>query len=84
MERRGGVGEAQTGTPGVVMVWDRVDGVLGEVYETGQEEPQDAAKRSVKDRMDSREVAWESGKDRCPVTGRRLLGGTDGLRRLLV
>jgi peroxin-12 len=27
---------------------------------------------------------WESGKGRCPVTGRRVLGGTDGLRRVLV
>ncbi|KGO63160.1 Peroxisome assembly protein 12 [Penicillium expansum] len=27
---------------------------------------------------------WESGKGRCPVTGRRVLGGTEGLRRVLV
>ncbi|OOQ88427.1 Peroxisome assembly protein 12 [Penicillium brasilianum] len=27
---------------------------------------------------------WESGKGRCPVTGRRVLGGTDGLRRVLI
>lgn len=32
----------------------------------------------------SREGKWESGKGRCAVTGRRLLGGVDGLRRIIV
>jgi len=32
----------------------------------------------------SREGKWESGKGRCAVTGRRLLGGTEGLRRIMV
>lgn len=32
----------------------------------------------------SREGKWESGQGRCPVTGRRVLGGTDGLRRVLI
>jgi peroxin-12 len=32
----------------------------------------------------SREGKWESGKGRCAVTGRRVLGGTDGLRRVMV
>jgi peroxin-12 len=32
----------------------------------------------------SREGKWEKGEDRCPVTGRRVLGGTDCLRRVLV
>ncbi|WEW61190.1 ubiquitin-protein ligase peroxin 12 [Emydomyces testavorans] len=32
----------------------------------------------------SRVGKWESGKGRCPVTGRRVLGGTEGLRRVLV
>ncbi|KAL2829171.1 Pex12 amino terminal region-domain-containing protein [Aspergillus cavernicola] len=31
-----------------------------------------------------RQGKWESGKGRCPVTGRRVLGGTEGLRRVLV
>ena len=31
----------------------------------------------------SREGRWESGKGRCAVTGRRLLAGTDGLRRVM-
>ncbi|KAL5361151.1 peroxisome biosynthesis protein (PAS10/Peroxin-12) [Aspergillus floccosus] len=32
----------------------------------------------------SRHGKWESGKGRCPVTGRRVLGGTEGLRRVLI
>lgn len=32
----------------------------------------------------SREGKWESGKGRCAVTGRMLLAGTDGLRRVMV
>ncbi|ETN42048.1 uncharacterized protein HMPREF1541_03987 [Cyphellophora europaea CBS 101466] len=32
----------------------------------------------------SREGKWESGKGRCAITGRRVLGGTGGLRRVLV
>ncbi|KAI9821689.1 MAG: ubiquitin-protein ligase peroxin 12 [Pycnora praestabilis] len=32
----------------------------------------------------SREGKWESGKGRCAVTGRRVLGGTEGLRRVMV
>lgn len=33
---------------------------------------------------ESRVGRWESGMGRDPVTGRRLLGGTDGLRRVMV
>ncbi|KAI1934034.1 ubiquitin-protein ligase peroxin 12 [Ophidiomyces ophidiicola] len=32
----------------------------------------------------SRTGKWETGKGRCPITGRRVLGGTGGLRRVLV
>ncbi|OJJ51254.1 hypothetical protein ASPZODRAFT_12094 [Penicilliopsis zonata CBS 506.65] len=32
----------------------------------------------------SRRGKWESGKGRCPITGRRVLGGTEGLRRVLI
>ncbi|KAJ9669492.1 ubiquitin-protein ligase peroxin 12 [Coniosporium apollinis] len=32
----------------------------------------------------SREGRWESGKDRDAVTGRRVLGGTSGLRRVII
>ncbi|KAL5615230.1 hypothetical protein BROUX41_005286 [Berkeleyomyces rouxiae] len=31
-----------------------------------------------------REGKWESGKGRCPVTGRRVLGGVEGLRRIMI
>ncbi|KAL9089407.1 MAG: hypothetical protein Q9165_005728 [Trypethelium subeluteriae] len=31
----------------------------------------------------SRKGRWESGKGRCAVTGRRVLGGTEGLRRIM-
>lgn len=27
---------------------------------------------------------WESGQGRCAVTGRKVLGGTEGLRRVIV
>lgn len=32
----------------------------------------------------SREGKWESGKGRCAVSGRKVLAGTDGLRRIMV
>ena len=32
----------------------------------------------------SREGRWECGRGRCAVTGRRVLGGTAGLRRVVV
>ena len=32
----------------------------------------------------SREGKWENGQGRCAITGRRVLGGTGGLRRVLV
>jgi hypothetical protein len=32
----------------------------------------------------SREGRWESGQGRDAVTGRRVLGGTEGLRRVVV
>ncbi|KAB5571961.1 Pex12 amino terminal region-domain-containing protein [Coniochaeta sp. 2T2.1] len=34
--------------------------------------------------MKGREGKWESGEGRCAVTGRRVLGGTEGLRRIMV
>ncbi|PTD02008.1 Peroxisome assembly protein 12 [Fusarium culmorum] len=36
------------------------------------------------DFMETREGKWESGQGRCAVTGRRVLGGTEGLRRIMV
>ncbi|PNY28771.1 Pex [Tolypocladium capitatum] len=34
--------------------------------------------------MEERAGRWESGQGRCAVTGRRVLGGTEGLRRIMV
>jgi peroxin-12 len=34
--------------------------------------------------MANRTGKWESGEGRCAVTGRRVLGGTEGLRRVMV
>jgi peroxin-12 len=34
--------------------------------------------------MVGKEGKWESGQGRCAVTGRRVLGGTEGLRRVMV
>jgi peroxin-12 len=34
--------------------------------------------------MKGKESKWESGEGRCAVSGRKLLGGTDGLRRVMV
>ncbi|SPN97681.1 related to peroxisome assembly protein PAS10 [Cephalotrichum gorgonifer] len=34
--------------------------------------------------MADRVGKWESGKGRCAVTGRRVLGGTEGLRRIMI
>ncbi|KAI4206756.1 MAG: hypothetical protein LQ346_000945 [Caloplaca aetnensis] len=36
------------------------------------------------ERGKGREGRWESGKGRCAVTGRRVLGGTQGLRRVMI
>lgn len=46
--------------------------------EVGGKEEKDAGKEG------SREGGWESGKGRCAVTGRMVLAGTDGLRRVMV
>lgn len=34
--------------------------------------------------MNGREGKWENGQGRCAVTGRRVLGGTEGLRRVMI
>lgn len=45
-------------------------------WEEGQDDEADKPK--------SREGQWESGAGRCAVTGRRVLGGTSGIRRVMV
>ena len=54
--------------------------------EENWDEEYDESGAEVKDeeRGGSREGRWESGKGRCAVTGRRVLAGTDGLRRVMV
>ncbi|KAF9892455.1 ubiquitin-protein ligase peroxin 12 [Aspergillus nanangensis] len=44
----------------------------------------DEGKGKSGEKGQSRQGKWESGKGRCPVTGRRVLGGTEGLRRVLI
>ncbi|KAM0669736.1 hypothetical protein ACQRIT_002185 [Beauveria bassiana] len=34
--------------------------------------------------MEGKAGSWESGQGRCAVTGRRVLGGTEGLRRIMI
>ncbi|KAI4242168.1 MAG: hypothetical protein L6R40_004211 [Gallowayella cf. fulva] len=36
------------------------------------------------EKRSSREGKWEDGRGRCAVTGRRVLGGTEGLRRIMI
>ncbi|PYH41566.1 ubiquitin-protein ligase peroxin 12 [Aspergillus saccharolyticus JOP 1030-1] len=76
-------GEAAAGA-----AWEEEDMALGASEETkrgdreaGREEEDDGNGKQGKR---SRRGKWESGRGRCPVTGRRVLGGTEGLRRVLV
>ena len=46
-------------------------------------EQDDESDKETKGKRGSREGKWESGKGRCAITGRRVLGGTDGLRRVM-
>lgn len=39
---------------------------------------------NAKEGARGREGKWESGAGRCAVSGRRVLGGVGGLRRVLV
>lgn len=55
--------------------------------EDGQEKGKEAERGEGKGkgkRGRGREGKWESGKGRCAVSGRRVLGGVGGLRRVLV
>ena len=74
---------------GVEGVWDDDASGAGSEDENEEDEGDDDAaakrgKRKEQDRRRSRHGKWESGKGRCAVTGRRVLGGTDGLRRVMV
>ena len=48
------------------------------------EEVEEGAKGWFEEGGGSREGRWESGVGRDAVTGRRVLGGTSGLRRVMV
>ena len=54
--------------------------------EEDKEEDSDEDEEKAKGKHDeaSRLGRWESGKGRCAVTGRIVLGGTEGLRRVIV
>lgn len=76
-------------------VWDDDSGLgsagaVGGGSEDGNEDNEDddddGAKRERKGQGErrSRHGKWESGQGRCAVTGRRVLGGTEGLRRVMV
>lgn len=54
-------------------------GVWGE-----SDEEDSVEQKGEKEKVGSREGKWESGKGRCAVTGRRVLGGTEGVRRVMV
>ena len=56
----------------------------GSEGEEADEGDGDGAKGKRDEEGRSRHGKWESGKGRCAVTGRRVLGGTDGLRRVMV
>ncbi len=71
MENEGDWGDEGVVPRGSKGKGDGVDGADGE-----KEEGEGGGGRS-------REGRWESGVGRCAVTGRRVLGGTDGLRRVM-
>lgn len=53
----------------------------------GQPQPEgieDIVWQEEQQKEGSREGRWESGKGRCAVSGKRILGGTEGLRRVVV
>ena len=56
----------------------------GEKMSEWEEDDDESVEEEKKETPKSREGKWESGKGRCAVTGRRVLGGTSGLRRVMV
>lgn len=59
----------------------------GEVDDEDEDEEISEDERKGKKRRErdgSRVGKWESGKGRCAITGRRVLGGTEGLRKVIV
>ena len=58
---------------------DRMSEWEDEGYEDGE-----VGEEKESEEQKSKEGKWESGQGRCAVTGRRVLGGTSGLRRVMV
>lgn len=59
----------------------------GATSDDGDEAADDEKESPSREKMEmgrSREGRWESGKGRCAITGRRVLGETEGLRRVLI
>lgn len=56
----------------------------GEAEDDSESDDDDDEEANGKTNGGSRVGRWESGKGRCAVTGRRVLGGTDGLRRIMI
>ena len=56
-----------------------MEGAAGFKSENGEEEDEGWEREEG-----SREGRWESGKGRDAITGRKMLGGTEALRRVVV
>ena len=78
-------------------VFMRGDNAFGGQWAITQEEGEEGDKNAAADYTDDkmkeqeqeknegpRRGSWESGEGRCAVTGRRVLGGTSGIRRVMV
>lgn len=64
---------------------DWMKGTRGSEWEDETDEQrQDQDEADTEEKSTSREGKWESGQGRCAVTGRRVLGGTNGLRRIVI
>lgn len=62
-----------------------MEGKSGGIEGWGEDEEGAEAKKDDYNAGDgNKEGRWESGKGRCAVTGRKVLGGTEGLRRVIV
>ncbi|MCJ1351169.1 MAG: ubiquitin-protein ligase peroxin 12 [Icmadophila ericetorum] len=70
-ERQTGFMEGQGGEEG----WGEESSIGGD---------SDDGKGKEREKDECREGKWDSGVGRCAVTGRRLLGGREGLRRVIV
>jgi peroxin-12 len=61
--------------------WEEDD---SEDHESAAGNEKEGKGEQKEEKVVSREGKWESGAGRCAITGRRVLGGTAGLRRVMV